>query len=229
MREKIRARGFWPLSKEKESRSLRRAPGTRRVVFERNSRWRIANSNCRLCGARGHWRQECPNKSAGSNPNATSAEIHVSTMEGEFLEPIEQEVFDRLPISLEQALPEWWPQINNRMTIPEMPTTTMSETDHGKTLNQHLYDDQVGTMFVFPHFCRASKIETHVNEEFILTALTMTDLKRTLRKGLSESVHGKHVRCETQHEPMFFVDHGSTAIFDTGASKSVIGKSGWSN
>ena len=105
----------------------------------------------------------------------------------------------------------------------------MSETDHGKTLSQHLYDDQVGTMFVFPHFCRASKIETHVNEEFILTALTMTDLKRTLRKGLSESVHGKRVRCETQHEPMFFVDHGSAAIFDTGASKSVIGKSGWSN
>ena len=31
-------------------------------------------------------------------------------MEGEFLEPIEQEVFDRLPISLEQALPEWWPR-----------------------------------------------------------------------------------------------------------------------
>ena len=52
----------------------------------------------------------------------------------------------------------------------------MSETDHGKTLNQLLYDNQVGDMFVPSHFCRAPKTETRVNEEFIC-ALTMTDLK----------------------------------------------------
>ena len=37
---------------------------------------RILNSNCRICGARGHWKRECPmkDKARGSSANANATE-----------------------------------------------------------------------------------------------------------------------------------------------------------
>lgn len=82
---------------------------------------RIANSNCRLCGARGHWRQECPNKGSGQNTNeCLLSEIHVSTLEGDFNGSTDQEVFNKLPISLESGLPSWWPMLDEKVTILDM-------------------------------------------------------------------------------------------------------------
>ena len=48
-------------------------------------------------------------------------------------------------------------------------------------------------------------------------------MKQTLKRGVKKL--GKRVRSDSPPlEPVFFVDHGSIAILDTGASKSVIGK-----
>ena len=49
-------------------------------------------------------------------------------------------------------------------------------------------------------------------------------MKLSLKKGLRDHMSGTRVRRDLHHEPVFFVDHGSSAILDTGASKSVIGK-----
>ena len=49
-------------------------------------------------------------------------------------------------------------------------------------------------------------------------------MKHALRKGLREQLVLKHVRREPSLEPILFVDQGVSAILDTGASKSVIGK-----
>jgi len=61
LRDKARGRGFWPIrsgskgrGKSKKGKSFGKS---RQSLAER-----IANSNCRLCGARGHWKQECPSR-----------------------------------------------------------------------------------------------------------------------------------------------------------------------
>ena len=39
---------------------------------------RILESNCRLCGKKGHWRNECPFKNQGSTASQSSAAVTVS-------------------------------------------------------------------------------------------------------------------------------------------------------
>ncbi|CAL1150724.1 unnamed protein product [Cladocopium goreaui] len=63
LRDKARNRGFWPLrqggkAKGKSKNGTGKGFGKNRQTLAE----RIANSNCRICGMRGHWRQECPQR-----------------------------------------------------------------------------------------------------------------------------------------------------------------------
>ena len=228
VREKIRSRGFWPPAKGKgKPKGSKKGTWNPKGGFRRRQSLadRIANSHCRLCGARGHWRQECPNKGNAGGANASSAEIHVSTLVGEGPGDEDPEVLERLPISLEQALPEWWPVFNSEGRIPEQMNETMSSTNFGKNASETMDDRQVGSPTVPTECCWDSKRETRVNEEFIFAALSLRDMKQTLKRGVKDLTLGKRVRSDSPPlEPVFFVDHGSVAILDTGAGKSVIGK-----
>ena len=227
VRDKIRARGFWPPSKGKgKNKGSKKGPWNAKGGFRRRQSLadRIANSHCRLCGARGHWRQECPNKGTTSNAAAPSAEIHMSTLVGENVSEVDSEVLERLPISLEQMLPEWWPVVQEKATIQNDVNETMLLTDPGMSSTGNFEDSQAGAGNKPTKFCRYSETRIRVNEEFVFAALSLQELKQQLRRGLGGLTLGKRVRHEDPHEPMFFVDHGSVAILDTGASKSVIGK-----
>ena len=227
VRDKIRARGFWPPSKGKgKNKGSKKGPWNAKGGFRRRQSLadRIANSHCRLCGARGHWRQECPNKGTTSNAAAPSAEIHMSTLVGENVSEVDSEALERLPISLEQMLPEWWPVVQEKATIQNDVNETMLLTDPGMSSTGNFEDSQAGAENKPTKFCRYSETRIRVNEEFVFAALSLQELKQQLRRGLGGLTLGKRVRHEDPHEPMFFVDHGSVAILDTGASKSVIGK-----
>ena len=64
IRDKLKSRGFWPpKSKGKGKFPVRKGIG--KSGFGKKRQYlaeRIASSHCRLCGAKGHWRQECPMK-----------------------------------------------------------------------------------------------------------------------------------------------------------------------
>ena len=76
--EKYRARGFWPISKGK-SKGKGRNKGKGPWVSSRKSlQQRILESNCRLCGKKGHWRNECPLKSQGSSAGSSTAAVTLS-------------------------------------------------------------------------------------------------------------------------------------------------------
>ena len=226
IRDKIRARGFWPPIKGKGKKGAKKGtwPSKGGLKKRQSLADRIANSHCRLCGARGHWRQECPNKGSVSGPNANAAEIHVSTQDGMNTDPENQEIFERLPISLEQGLPNWWPMTNSRMTIQEMENEMCQNTTPGEDVLSDMMNSQVGEESPPSQSFGDSNSETRVNEEFIYAALTLDQVKQKLSRGLRGHVFEKRLRCDSPFEPVFFVDHGSVAILDTGASKSVIGK-----
>ena len=204
VRDKIRARGFWPPVKGKGKHKGGKKSSWKGGFRKRQSLAdRIANSNCRLCGAKGHWRQECPNKGNAGNPNASPAEIHVSTLVGETYGDQESEVVEKLPISLEHALPEWWPMNQQGIAIQDTEAETLMEPDLAMMTEHESHDDQAGKEQCPPNFCWDPKRNAHVNDEFVFAALSLDVMKRSLKKGLSESM-GKRVRHETRFEPMFF-------------------------
>eukprot|EP00435_Cladocopium_sp_Y103_P035218 s2140_g9.t1 len=75
--EKYRARGFWPISKGK-SRGKGKTKGKVPWSSRKSLQQRIAESNCRLCGKKGHWRNECPLKNQGSSASQSTAAVTVS-------------------------------------------------------------------------------------------------------------------------------------------------------
>jgi len=72
LNEKYRARGFWPISKGKFKGSKGKSKGKPTWTNRKTLQQRILESNCRICGRKGHWKSECPNRSQPSNSSAAS-------------------------------------------------------------------------------------------------------------------------------------------------------------
>eukprot|EP00435_Cladocopium_sp_Y103_P017750 s3593_g4.t1 len=93
--EKFRARGFWPLSsgkgKGRSSKGKHKSKGS--GSWGRKSlQQRILESNCRICGRRGHWKSECPQRGQSASTNSATAPITFSlgtNQEAEDLMPME--------------------------------------------------------------------------------------------------------------------------------------------
>ena len=78
--EKSKSRGFWPVRSKGGGKK-----GKGKNIFFKSRKplaTRIAESDCRLCGQRGHWKAECPrrhqNTSASSQPKVQSANVMIS-------------------------------------------------------------------------------------------------------------------------------------------------------
>ena len=70
LNEKVRHRGFWPVSQKGKSRGskgvkgkLSKGHGSSRKSLQA----RILESRCRLCNQVGHWQAECPNRRDGAS------------------------------------------------------------------------------------------------------------------------------------------------------------------
>jgi len=77
--EKFRARGFWPVGKGKK--------GFSKGKFKSKTGWngsrkslqqRILESNCRICGKKGHWKSECPQRSQSNSSGSSSVPVTLS-------------------------------------------------------------------------------------------------------------------------------------------------------
>ena len=67
--EKVRTRGFWPMSKGYGKKGGKFHKGKGRASLAQ----RIANSHCRRCGKKGHWRAECPLLSGRQDSRTTAS------------------------------------------------------------------------------------------------------------------------------------------------------------
>ena len=80
--ERVKVRGFWPVHRKFDKGQGKKGKGKSKgkgfFAGSNSLSKRIANSYCRLCMQRGHWKNECPQRqSATSNQNASSASSHV--------------------------------------------------------------------------------------------------------------------------------------------------------
>eukprot|EP00435_Cladocopium_sp_Y103_P014769 s1455_g3.t1 len=103
--ERFRNRGFWPSSfaaKGKGKGNKGKFKGSSKGFQRKSLQQRMLETSCRLCGRRGHWKAECPDR----NKHVTSsASTTAPTMTAEPTESSLQNADDFLPLEFLQ-LPE---------------------------------------------------------------------------------------------------------------------------
>eukprot|EP00435_Cladocopium_sp_Y103_P013571 s4711_g3.t1 len=72
--DKKKSRGFWPPSKGKGRSSF--SKGFRKGSGKGGLLARIARTNCKLFGERGHWKAECPNRGTTNNQDNVNLAMH---------------------------------------------------------------------------------------------------------------------------------------------------------
>ena len=76
--EKVRFRGFWPLQKGRGKGNKGKGKTKNPWSGRKSLQQRILDSNCRLCGRKGHWKGECPMRNQSASAAASSAPVTLS-------------------------------------------------------------------------------------------------------------------------------------------------------
>ena len=197
LRDKARNRGFWPLrqggkAKGKSKKGVSKGFGKNRQTLAE----RIANSNCRICGMKGHWRQECPQRDRQSS--AADANLLIEE-DGNS----ESELVSQLPTNVEISM--WQAGSESSSNFDLMPP------------EYHQVNDEF--VFMTSHVLHESKCLKSKTDSLLSTSKFRQVFRKVLETGFSvvrspmaESDHGRSL-----------VEKG-TGIIDTGASKTVIGE-----
>lgn len=196
LRDKARNRGFWPLrqggkAKGKSKKGTGKGFGKNRQTLAE----RIANSNCRICGMRGYWRQECPQRDRQSP--AADANLLVEENGNS-----DTELVSQLPTNVEISM--WQAGSESSPIFDLMPPEC------------HLVHDEF--VFMTSHVLHESKcLKSKFGE--LSTNKFRQVFKKALETGFSV-VRSPTAECEHDRS---LVEKG-TGIIDTGASKTVIGE-----
>ena len=94
--ERFKSRGFWPTSqnkgkgKGKGGEKGKRSPYSSKFSGNRKSlQQRIMESSCRICGRKGHWKAECPQRGSQSVPSTAVAPTLVTVNDEQDALPLE--------------------------------------------------------------------------------------------------------------------------------------------
>ena len=109
--DRAKNRGFWPLGNSKGRGKGFKGRGKGAFKGARKSlQQRIMESSCRICGKRGHWKAECPDRSRSSGSAVPSTAATMTTViESAPAETIDEFLpleFMQLPVASEATLDE---------------------------------------------------------------------------------------------------------------------------
>lgn len=99
--DRVKSRGFWPVKKGSFDKGRKGKGKGGKGKAALNLARRIAGSNCRLCGKRGHWKDECPMKQSNTSTGAASSIAPTSFVVAEDV----PECISSLPLSEESWSP----------------------------------------------------------------------------------------------------------------------------
>ncbi|CAL1151720.1 unnamed protein product [Cladocopium goreaui] len=206
--EKYRSRGFWPISKGKakgRGKSKGRAPWGNRKSLQQ----RIMESNCRLCGKKGHWRNECPMKGQSSSTSASAAVTATFAAPGMTVDDAMPAEFLSLPEVAESQAKDilsnasCFVQIEQKLRQPSKPSSMPStEACQPKRI---LRTDQV------------REPANQVSKQPLCSKAT--------DQSLTAPVESPMTATASTEADMFFATHDTWGIVDTGATKTVMGSS----
>ena len=216
--DKARFRGFWPVgknpSKGKGSGSFKgKSKGKGYGGQRKTLQQKILASTCRLCGQKGHWKAECPQRSQSSTtmPPPSSVASFTGLAEAQT-----EEGQDMLP--------------NNFMDLPETVLPSLDEAQGLVTLSEVYFGDVMlgKNMSGSSHFG---------NRQVIRAILARSESIAQVRDRVQESRPCPPKSPEPKQSPSHPADilsadaksdpavGASRAIVDTGATKTVMGSS----
>ena len=252
MSEKFRSRGFWPLGKGKGRAGKGKSKGRMSWGSRKTLQQRILESNCRLCGKKGHWRNECPNRGQNASTSSTSAAVTLSVampassndscLPDEFLllpempAPTNQDILSFESVFVQSV----FCQTDSKAKTKPSESTNMSqlrEKIRGYVKGSHTTNFKVKSL--------VSRIEQKLRPralqtprmtslpERILRPETLKDHARQLSQSDRCSTATAHCQRPAGESPaiavpqatgdIMFATHDTWGILDTGATKTVMG------
>ena len=199
--EKGRVRGFWPIKRsiEKGKKGQKgKSKGKGQSLASR-----IANSYCRICFKRGHWKDECPNNPANKSGASAGSSTQVPTS-----------------FVIASDVP---PEIAHLPHASEVSLSSCEQVFFGEVMQRgnhrnHKPGDKLKNRFAEGLKIRL-RIKPHREESASETPL------REVSK-----IHGKGIDCQlNNHKPdqeiqhSYFASSGTIGVVDLGASQTVIG------
>jgi len=208
--ERFKNRGFWPTNPSKGKGKTFKGKGNGQFKGARKSlQQRMMETSCRLCGKKGHWKAECPERSRSSGgsssqssaPTMTAVPIaSASSPADEFL-PLE---FLQLPEITETALDE-----------PSM-HTVFASTVFLRGKRYKLNGDNGDNGNANKGLCRVSHLSGN-------TPAPRSELQNQLKPCIHAVRAPFPVSELANAELALFAASETLGILDTGATKSVIG------
>ena len=218
--ERFKSRGFWPIKgKGKTGKGF----GKGKKGSKKSLEQRILSSTCRLCGQRGHWKAECPQRFS-HNPSSSSSTGGVPTASTSFVD-----------LSPDQSLPLEFMQLPSVQESPidEPPPQSLQIVLTGVTCNMSVTEGVIDRLrhrnlryHTQAHAC-VENVNKPVSEPKVKVVSQSTS-QHCCEMPRTDS-HRRHdlnaVSCATP-ESVCFASHSSFGVVDLGASKTVIGSNG---
>ena len=251
--EKYRARGFWPVSKGKGKGFKGKGRGKFQWGNRKTLQQRILESNCRLCGKKGHWKSECPSKGQSSS-QASSAPVTLSMASAsQRSEDAMSAEFLMLP---EVHLPSQDPPLHSKKRCVqsvffsdgiqkhEHPMSSHSISETRVRIRNHIRGNRGHNSMVA---ALVNRIEDRVSKSIASRSPSRTAVSESRMPGRckdkpecsvrqsqpqdSTEVHAPKVAVPMGPTPnpshadadVFFASHDTWGILDTGATKTVMG------
>eukprot|EP00435_Cladocopium_sp_Y103_P018863 s1565_g4.t1 len=215
--DKKKHRGFWGSNSKGKNKSSF-GKGFRKGTGKGGLLARIAKTNCKICGERGHWKAECPNRSSATTASDVNLAMHHGRQfamphnETENAQVIFEELSDPDAMHFAAQWEAW-----------EKP-----EDKWGKWGN---WEDRItGDSKPGLHPCLSETMDTPVHEAFFLQ-----ECHESVRKFFSQRFANRksprmtpktseNLECLHSNLDMESIKHAGLAILDTGASRSVVGQ-----
>ena len=192
-------RGFWPSGGKNNSKG-RGKKGGQKGGGKSSLLERIARTNCKLCGARGHWKAECPRKDGDQKEQANLSVSFAAAMSSD------QDVRDDAPFSKSASPAE---HVIIDAYVSSEPCSRLEEVNVAHSFISH-DNPKYKAMF--------NVLKDHATTMF----MTRRKMMPKTNNGVMSNLPREPSEQRLAESLVSVAEHGF-AVLDTGASRSVIG------
>ena len=239
LRDKAKARGFWGPSKGRGKGKSFGKKG-KGAASSSNPAWgmgrnrsladRIANSSCKLCGARGHWKRECPRRQGTDGRDDQRNEVTHYTVEAPQPDmPYLAEILHTVP--QDSVLYMDSDEGDMEMTSGDEDITEGSRETVADSLGNLIQPSEaLCLMACAPKLERGPSFKEVVARKVLMCARKNGRCNIATRKEPEQPVLSRVAAPSVLHsskppdaEPIMVATTGAEGVLDTGASRTVVG------
>ena len=225
--EKTRFRGFWGVSRKGDGKGAGKKGKSMKGKGKGGLERRIANSYCRICWKKGHWKNECPMK-PGSNSSSSTSSNAPSTIPTSYVTvediPAEMMQLESIDVSLSEQQQEVWcfavqsnvSGVNNTVGNPGLKIhKTFGVAKRGLISRfSHLLKSPM-------HFRKEPRSDFRMSRNLPVSNAKLVDEKERKLEVLSVPTQLSSPAISPQE--CYFASSGTIGVVDLGASQTVIG------